>query len=109
MQVNGEWVAEDGVYHDGTTQVVVNDGQVVANGDVDVRQAASGDQTVTTVVRASSNDWYDGMPAGHCQPGAVIASPHGVLYFQKNDCCWYLVPCIPCKQQCNGDVCPQGK
>jgi hypothetical protein len=28
-----------------------------------------------------------------------------VLFYQRDDCCYYLVPCIPCQQECRGDMC----
>jgi hypothetical protein len=106
--IDGRVVTEDGIYRDGSTQVVINDGQITSTGDVDVRQAASGTQQVTTVVRRQ-DDWYNGMQADACSPGQVLASPNGVLFYQRDDCCFYEVPCIPCKQECNGDRCGNGK
>jgi len=99
--IDGTVVTEDGIYNTSTGQVVINEGQVTATGDVDVVQSASGNQEVTV-----SRAVYDGAPASRCNPGAVMADPHGVLYFQRDDCCWYLVPCIPCKRKgCEGDYC----
>ena len=108
--VDGQWVHEDGIYRDGATQVVVNDGQITSTGNVNVRQSASGDQRVTTVVRHSSTDWYDGMPADKCEPGKVIANPDtGELYYQARDCCYWKACASPCQKKagCEGDYCGQ--
>lgn len=105
VYIDGVLQTEDGIYRTSTGQVIMNDGQVTATGDVVLNQSASGNQQVRTEVRQSG--MYDGIPAGTCQVGAVIADPDGILYFQKADCCWYLVPCMPCKEkkQCQGDYC----
>ena len=97
LVVNGTPITQDGVYRTAQGQVVVNDGRVVATGDVTVEQRASGNQ--------SSEAWVWPTEAGQravtCQPGSVLANPHtGVLFFQKDDCCWYPVPC--CADSCGG-------
>jgi hypothetical protein len=99
VDINGSPVdlGQDGVYRTSTGQVVVNDGRIVATGDVRVSQSASGDQTVTAL--------YDGVPASQCRLGAVIADPDGILFYQKQDCCWYRVPCCAETRQCKGDRC----
>lgn len=89
---------EDGIYRTTTGQMVVNDGQIVATGDVNVRQSASGTQTVRQLTV------YDGQPADRCDPGHVIADPNtGLIYYQANDCCYYLSPC------CQQSRCKSGK
>jgi len=101
--IDGSLVTEDGIYPTSTGQVVVNDGRIVSTGDVNVSQSASGNQTV---VASLPNRLYDGVPADRCEPGRVIADPHGVLYFQKDDCCYYQVPCCAKpKKGCEGDYC----
>lgn len=99
---DGTAVSGDGVYRTATSQTVVNDGQITSTGDVRVSQSASGTQSVSSL----PNRMYDGVPAGQCAIGAVIADPDGVLYYQKADCCWYQVPCCarPVKA-CRGDRC----
>jgi hypothetical protein len=105
VQVDGGWVSDDGIYRTQTGQVVINDGQVTSTGDVNVRQSASGNQRVVATL-PQNDGYYDGKPADTCEVGKVIADPNGVLYFQKDDCCYYRVPCIPCKKKgCEGDYC----
>jgi hypothetical protein len=95
--VNGQPV-DNGIFRTTTGQVVVNDGQITATGDVTVSQSASGTQTVRSV------SLYDGAPADRCDPGHVIADPTtGQLYYQGNDCCYYLSPC--CGGRCKGKGC----
>lgn len=95
--VNG-YPVEDGIYRTTTGQVVVNDGQITATGDVNVTQSASGTQTVRQLTV------YDGQPADRCQPGHVIADPNtGLLYYQRNDCCYWLSPC--CQSKCKSGKC----
>ena len=100
VDINGAPVdlSQNGVYRSSTGQVVVNDGRITATGDVRVSQSASGVQQVTT-------SYYDGVPASQCQVGAVVSDPNGVLYYQRDDCCWYRVPCCAETRQCKGDRC----
>jgi hypothetical protein len=96
--VDGEWVSGDGIYRDGNRQVIVNDNQVTSTGDVNVRQAANGTQQVTTVVRYPERG---GDRADVCSPGAVMANPNtGQLFFQANDCCWYVACASDCQKTC---------
>jgi hypothetical protein len=105
--VNGTVVSGPGVYETPSGRVVVrNDGSVVSTGDVSINQAASGSQTVS-VQRV-----YEGMQGQTCSPGHVLADPHtGVLFFQREDCCYYEVPCCwecsdgSCDDACEGDFC----
>lgn len=83
-------------------QVVVNDGRITATGDVRVSQSASGTQQVTYTLY---DGMYDGVPASQCQVGAVVSDPNGVLFYQRDDCCWYRVPCCAETRQCHGDRC----
>lgn len=95
---NGVPITEDGVYRTSSGQLVVNDGQITATGDVTVTQSASGQQTVRHFTV------YDGQRADRCEPGHVLADPNtGLLYYQANDCCYYLSPC--CQQKCKGKGC----
>lgn len=92
-------VLADGIYRTSTGQMVVNDGQIVATGDVTVTQNASASQTVR------QRTVYDGQPADRCQPGHVLADPNtGLLYYQRNDCCYYLSPCCQ-RSRCKGKGC----
>jgi hypothetical protein len=105
VYIDGTLQTRDGVYRTSTGQVVMNNGQITSTGDVTVSQSASGNQQVVATL-PQNDGYYDGMPANQCQVGSVIADPNGVLYFQKDDCCFYRVPCIPCKKKgCEGDYC----
>ena len=91
VAVNGVPISGDGVYRSNNEQFIVNDNQVVSTGSVNVEQRASGSQTVYT------ETLYSGMPAGQCNPGAVLANPDtGQLFFQGRDCCWWPA----CSDQC---------
>jgi hypothetical protein len=97
VEIDGVLVTEDGIYQTNTGQVVVNDGRVVATGDVNVSQSASGNQSVT-VVRYPVRD---GDAAEVCDIGSVIANPHtGQLFYQREDCCWYLACANKCQTPC---------
>lgn len=78
------------------------DVQVVqsGNGSVVISQTVSGEQTVeNTNTGNRGGAYYDGMPATVCRPGDVIADPDtGVQFYQKWDCCWWLLP----SQCCDG-------
>lgn len=105
VYIDGTLETRDGVYRTSTGQVVMNNGQITSTGDVTVSQSASGNQRVVATLPARDG-FYDGMPADTCEVGKVIADPNGILYFQKTDCCFYRVPCIPCKKKgCEGDYC----
>lgn len=102
VDINGTPINGNGVYQTATGQVVVNDGQITSTGDVSVNQSASGGQEVSGVYSSGmSGDW-------ECVPGYVIADPEsGQLYYQRDDCCFYKVPCCAVKRPlgCEGDRC----
>ncbi len=102
VDINGTPINGDGIYQTSSGQVVVNDGRVVATGDVSVNQSASGTQTVSAHYPTS-----EGERANRCQPGAVMANPNtGQLFYQRDDCCWYVACAVNCKKQgCEGDYC----
>lgn len=100
--VNGIPADQDGVYRTSTGQLVVNDGQITATGDVTVTQSASGTQTIQ-----QNLGLYNGAPADSCKPGHVIADPTtGILYYQANDCCYYVSRCCASDHQgCKSGKC----
>lgn len=103
VDVNGVPIDGDGIYQTSSGQVVVNDGRIVSTGDVNLNQSASGTQTVT--VRGYPEE--EGQYADVCTPGLVMANPRtGQLFYQKDDCCWYLACAADCKRRgCEGDSC----